>query len=153
MRQPVLQHRCCGLKVLHQQDFQTFTPLRQNPRMRFCRMRQPVLQHRCCGLKVLHQQDFQTFTPLRQNPRMRFCRMRQPVLQHRCCGLKVLHQQDFQTFSPGPSLFPLRFSASAPAESPHCPSPHEVRGSQILSSTPSLVVSRITYCGARFTEI
>ena len=23
MRQPVLQHRCCGLKVLHQQDFQT----------------------------------------------------------------------------------------------------------------------------------
>ena len=40
-----------------------YTPLRQNPRMRFCRMRQPVLQHRCCGLKVLHQQDFQTYYP------------------------------------------------------------------------------------------
>ena len=68
----------------------TYTSLRQNPRMRFCRMRQPELQHRCCGLKVLHQQDFQTYTSLRQNPRMRFCRMRQPVLQHRCCGLTFL---------------------------------------------------------------
>ena len=75
-----------------------YTSLRQNPRMRFCRMRQPVRQHLCCCLKVLHQQDFQTYTPLRQNPRMRFCRMRQPVRQHRCCCLKVLHQQDFQTF-------------------------------------------------------
>ncbi len=99
LRQPVLQHRCCSLKVMHQQDFQTYSSLRQNPRMRFCRLRQPVLQHRCCSLKVLHQQDFQTYSSLRQNPRMRFCRMRQPVLQHRCCSLKVMHQQDFQTYS------------------------------------------------------
>ena len=42
-----------------------YTPLRQNPRMRFCRMRQPVRQHRCCSLKVLHQQNFQTYTPCR----------------------------------------------------------------------------------------
>jgi len=28
MRQPVRQHRCCCLKVLHQQNFQTYTSRR-----------------------------------------------------------------------------------------------------------------------------
>jgi hypothetical protein len=48
MRQPVLQHRCCGLKVLHQQDFQTYTS-----------MWQTVLQS-----AVLHSRTYKRFLDL-----------------------------------------------------------------------------------------
>ena len=65
---PFFPGTCPGPSSKHgfQTQFQnqSYTPLRQNPRMRFCRMRQPVLQHRCCGLKVLHQQDFQTLNSI-----------------------------------------------------------------------------------------
>ncbi len=88
-----------------------YTSLRQNPRMRFCRMRQPVRQHRCCRLKVLHQQDFQTYTSLRQNPRMRFCRM--GFLPDRDIGaggtnvsFKVTHRWCHFKTSPPRTVFP-----------------------------------------------
>ena len=42
-----------------------FSPLRQNPRMRFCRMRQPVRQHRCCCLKAAYRRRFQACSPCR----------------------------------------------------------------------------------------
>ena len=63
-----LHHRefikiCQKCKILSVHDLPT--SLRQNPRMRFCRMRHPVRQHRQCSLKVLHQQDFRTFSIIR----------------------------------------------------------------------------------------
>ena len=106
LRQPVLQHRCCSLKVMHQQDFQTYSSLRQNPRMRFCRLRQPVLQHRCCSLKVLHQQDFQTYTLCRvfcgtrgRNARMGFLPDRDIGAGGTNVSFKVTHRCHFKTYS------------------------------------------------------
>ena len=61
-RELLLPRRLPKMMIKHC-NFHLSTPLRQNPRMRFCRIWQPVRQHRCCSLKVLHQQDFQTYIP------------------------------------------------------------------------------------------
>ena len=71
-------------------DFHPHTPLRQNPRMRFCRTRQPVRQHRCCCLKALHQQNFQTYTPCRVLCGTRGRNARMGFLPYRNIGASIL---------------------------------------------------------------